>query len=329
MYPSSFRRLVFWIYFCSSFIHCESISRRELKSPAIVWGKVLNYKCNERSRSYELDPTHESKVPLQDLRALRLDEQPKLETDGFTWVSGRRIIEGEDFGQQGIRDKYKAELREDSIKIVKELTKSDQVISFTSDYRDKNSRETKNIIPAIHSDFSPRGAKHFKRELQERLLKSQNPDLMEFGKQMKKGKDVVIYNVWRPLQVVKDNHLGICKWDSLLKEDAIKFKQKIQQFDASNSFQAWRYREGQQWFFLSHQAPDEAYIFMQHDIRAAKDAHGINVPHASFNLEEEDEERSTRISFECRIVAIVDPSSNEGKPTKLNRKIKSFVNQFK
>lgn len=44
---------------------------------------------------------------------------------------------------------------------------------------------------------------------------------------------------------------------------------------------------------------------MQHDSRA-EDKHGINVPHASFMLEDGKGKFPTRASFECRVIAIVE-----------------------
>ncbi|EGF98195.1 uncharacterized protein MELLADRAFT_30153, partial [Melampsora larici-populina 98AG31] len=112
-----------------------------------------------------------------------------------------------------------------------------------------------------------------------------------------------IINVWRPVHAVQDNPLGLCKWNSLLPEDTLQAK--ITPTTAENSMQAWRYREGQDWFYLSKQQPSEVYAFMQHDSRG-ENGHGVNVPHASFTLTEDREKTFTRISFECRVIAIVD-----------------------
>ncbi|EGG06785.1 uncharacterized protein MELLADRAFT_30159, partial [Melampsora larici-populina 98AG31] len=88
-----------------------------------------------------------------------------------------------------------------------------------------------------------------------------------------------IYNVWRPIRRVHDIPLGICKWDSVSQEDVLDWG--ILPTYVANTVQAWKYRKGQSWFYLSKQRPDEVYVFMQHDSRAPN-SHGINVPHASF-----------------------------------------------
>ncbi|EGG05452.1 uncharacterized protein MELLADRAFT_64153 [Melampsora larici-populina 98AG31] len=242
-------------------------------------------------------------------------DKPNLETDGFTWVSGRHTID-QDFGYQQVQNRYKADLEDDSIRIVKDLTGSKLAISFASVYRDQYSSGSRRTIPAIHSDLSSEGVKFSERELQKKLLESKDPDQLEFGKKLKKGNDVAIYKVWRPLLPVQDNHFGISKWDSILEEDAIELDQKIKPTNPSNSFQAWKYREGQSWYFVPHQAPDEAFVFK------------INVPHASFTLEGEHGKQPTMISFETRIMTIVDSPSKEGMISKFDRKFKSLVNQF-
>lgn len=175
----------------------------------------------------------------------------------------------------------------------------------------------------MHSDMSAEGAIFFKTGFQQKLLASKYPDEVEFGKKMKEGKGVMILNVWRPLQIVQDNPLGICKWDSLLKEDAINFDKNIEATNSLNSFQPWKYRKGQQWFYMSQQTPDQVYIFVQHDSR---DGHGINVPHASFTLKGKQVSKPSRISFETRIVALVDSPSKGGTFSEWKNKFISFVN---
>ncbi|EGG12980.1 uncharacterized protein MELLADRAFT_70524 [Melampsora larici-populina 98AG31] len=167
-------------------------------------------------------------------------------------------------------------------------------------FRDHNSPETPKPLPVIHSDLSPTGAEFTKREAQEALLASEDPEHVAFGKQMSE-KHVLIVNTWKPLHTVRDNHLGFCKWNSLSKEDAIKSTITIT--DSETALQPWRYRKGQEWFYLSQQEKDEVYVFMQHDSRAG---HGINVPHASFTFKEDRNKPSTRMSFESVIIALVE-----------------------
>lgn len=324
MYSPSLQRIVFFIFFYRSFINCKSISKRELKNPGKVVGEVFEYAWEPLSKSYEEDRSKIVKVPLQDLRAMEVQDHPKLETDGFTWVSGRPSAEEVDWSTSHSKNRMREQLKADSIEIVKSLTNSKSVVVLSDDYRAHYSSEAGRILPAIHSDMSSQGAAFWKGKLREKLSESKERDQVEFLKNLKQGKDVVIYNVWRPLITVQDNHLGLCKWDSLLKEDAMKFNQNIKSTHFTNSFQPYKYREGQQWYYLSHQKPDEVFVFVQHDSRADRD--GMNIPHGSFRLPEDHKEQPTRMSYETSIMAIIEPPLNEGTRSKINRKLKSLVN---
>ncbi|EGG03100.1 uncharacterized protein MELLADRAFT_30091, partial [Melampsora larici-populina 98AG31] len=114
-----------------------------------------------------------------------------------------------------------------------------------------------------------------------------------------------ILNVWRPIQPVSDNPLGLCEWSSLSPpDDTLEYG--VEPTTASNSIQPWKYKEGQKWWYLSNMRPDEAYVFMQHD-NTAKNGHGINVPHASFKMVTDDPNISQRSSVECRVMAFFEP----------------------
>ncbi|EGG03831.1 uncharacterized protein MELLADRAFT_53163 [Melampsora larici-populina 98AG31] len=151
--------------------------------------------------------------------------------------------------------------------------------------------------------MSPDGARFMKEEIQNSLACSKDPSEITLKKHLAEGKDVIILNVWRPLCVVEDNPLGLCKWKSPSEEECPNWG--TTPTNPSNAIQAWRYMEDQEWFYLSKQKPDEVYVFLQHDSRA-EDKHGINVPHASFMLEDDHRKLPTRSSFECRVIAIVE-----------------------
>lgn len=165
--------------------------------------------------------------------------------------------------------------------------------------------------------MSPSGAKYTRRKLQEEYLNSKDTSVVQFGKYLKEGKDIVIINVWRPLREVHDNPLALCRWDSELPQDAKDWGIEVN--ESSNVIQPWKYREGQRWYFISNQTPDQVYIFMQHDSRAS-DGHGMNIPHASVALKQDVNKISRRSSFECQVIAIMEPSILET----LKKKMKSF-----
>lgn len=173
--------------------------------------------------------------------------------------------------------------------------------------------------------MSAKGAKYIKKEIKKTFLASDNQMEVELGKSLKRGQDVMLLNVWRPLRVVQDNHLGFCKWSSLSKGDRLDWG--IKPTNSENSLQAWKYSATQQWFYISKQKKDEVYVFTQHDSRA-KDGHGINVPHASFNSRSDIDHLPTRMSFESKIVAVFESTTTEGTFSKLHKQINSFFSQF-
>ncbi|KAH9811631.1 hypothetical protein DFH28DRAFT_433480 [Melampsora americana] len=294
---SLMKHLVVLSLFFYAYINCRGLSKREFKRPMTAWGEVFCAEVDEVNNEYPYDETKKLKVLLQDLHTT--PEKPHLETHGFTYVSGRNVKGVENLTK--FSDIHKAFLTADSIQLVRELTKEKLAIPYAPAFRDFTGPFEP--FPVIHSDISPEGAKFFRGILQEQFLTTKNQRVVQFGKYLEEGKQIAVYNVWRPIHVVKDNPLGLCKWDSLLPEDALP--SKIKPTNADNAIQAWNYREGQEWFYLNEQRPDEVYVFKQHDDRA-QDGHGINVPHASFSLVEDQDKVSSRISFECRVIVIVD-----------------------
>ncbi|EGG06786.1 uncharacterized protein MELLADRAFT_106271 [Melampsora larici-populina 98AG31] len=223
-------------------------------------------------------------------------------------------------------DEHYFALKEDSIQLVKKLTGAKSAVAYASVYRGDNSLDSLKPVPVIHSDMSAKGADLTKGLAQDIFLKSDDPKEVEFGKHLKLGgKNVVIYNVWRPIRTVQDNPLGICKWNSVLEEDALDLG--IIPTDVTNAPQPWKYRKGQRWFYLNKQRPDQVYVFMQHDSRAGKDGHGMNVPHASFSLRGDFSKKPTRMSFESVVFAIVDPIPPEGIFSRWAKDIKSLWNE--
>ncbi|EGG04202.1 uncharacterized protein MELLADRAFT_65053 [Melampsora larici-populina 98AG31] len=261
-------------------------------------------------------------VPLQDLRTM--NEIPDLKTDGFTWVSKRHVEGIENLKE--FSNEHNTALTDDSVKLVKDLTGAKSVLAYSSTFRHYESEKAKKPISVIHSDMSAKGAKYTKKEIKKRFLTSENPMEVELGNLLKKGQNnVMLLNVWRPLRVVQDNHLGFCKWSSLSRRDRLDWG--IKPTNPHNSLQAWKYSKSQQWFYLSKQKQDEVFVFLQHDSKA-KDHHGINVPHASFNSKSDLGQSRTRMSFESKIVVVFESPTNEGRFSKLHKQIDSFFSQF-
>lgn len=172
----------------------------------------------------------------------------------------------------------------------------------------------------IHSDISPEGVSWTKNLAALMLSFPRDQEKFEVASRIREGAQVAIYNVWRPLETVHDNHLGFCKWDPQLKEDALK--SFINPQKALDALQPWRYSERQKWFYLSQQEPHEAYIFKQHDDRAA-DHHGVNVPHASFHLQGE-RGPQRRKSFEVKIFVTFNPPATKKSPFQVKERIQNL-----
>ncbi|EGG00645.1 uncharacterized protein MELLADRAFT_67670 [Melampsora larici-populina 98AG31] len=207
-----------------------------------------------------------------------------------------------------LSDEHLEVLTANAVELVKKLTKAKLVLPHGATFRDHTSRYTRKPIPVIHSDLSPSGAKYMKNNIKQRFLQSTDPKEVQFGQY---------------LQEVEDNHLGFCAWNSLVEEDAIK--SNIIPTSAGNALQPWKYRKGQKWYYLKNQQPNEVYVFLQHDDRAA-DGHGINTPHAAFRLEDQAGE-SIRMSFDAKLIAIIDPP--ERPLSKGSKHTKSVVENFK
>ncbi|KAH9817852.1 hypothetical protein DFH28DRAFT_129374 [Melampsora americana] len=183
----------------------------------------------------------------------------------------------------------------------------------------------KDFTPIIHSDLSPKGANYLKKELKEYYYYPLT-DSDEFRKAVEDEKRVVIFNVWRPVQIVKDNPLAICDWKSLKKTDALN--SEITPTNLNNAIQPWNYKGHQKWVYVPNQKPEEVFVFIQHDSHG-KGGHGINVPHASVVLKGQEDKPSTRQSYEFRIAVIMDNESlmeeepaTEAKPVKEEQSVK-------
>ncbi|EGG08053.1 uncharacterized protein MELLADRAFT_85212 [Melampsora larici-populina 98AG31] len=266
--------------------------------PGSFIGEAYLYLGRDGDRRFHFD-YQKFDVPLQDLR--HTTEKPTLKDHGFTFVTDRHVKGLNPSNHFSHRNR--AALEADSVELVKKLTGAKRAFAFTSSFRDHRLHGP-GPNPAIHSDFSLKGATWIKEKVKRDLANSGDPSKIDFAAGMMGGADVVILKVWRPIIPVRRNHLGICKWDSILEEDAPKWK--IVPTDYDNAVQPWKYRNGQQWYFLSYQQPHEVFVMMQHD-SSAVDHHGINVPHAAFNLKGHRSELP-RPSYETKVIAIINES---------------------
>ncbi|KAH9810554.1 hypothetical protein DFH28DRAFT_489201 [Melampsora americana] len=290
---------IFLILSCHLFIRCSTVSRRHIPDPGSTVGLAWSY-TGVKNNEYVKDRDVINEVELHDLRN---DDgfMPELATNGFTYVQNRYISGIEALDK--FSPKFTEAMKEDSVKLVKDLTNAREAVCFSLGYRGGPNSESKKPFPIIHSDLSPSGAEWKKQEIQEAFLKSKDPSIYHLGDSIKRGKHLLILNVWRPVETVDDNPLAICDWTSVKKKDAHKFK--VTPSHIGNAIQAWKYQPHQKWFYLSNQKPHEVFVFMQHDSHA-QDKHGMNVPHASMIMSGPGSGIPTRTSYEFRIAVVLD-----------------------
>ncbi|KAH9821257.1 hypothetical protein DFH28DRAFT_1079304 [Melampsora americana] len=221
--------------------------------------------------------------------SLAADQIPDLKKGGFTWVFGRHVAGIEDFAQ--ISDAHKAALKLNLVEFVQKLTVAQTVYAYESAFRDQTSPGSHQAVSVIHFNMSLDGSKYMKHIEQKVILRFTDPMEVKFKKYMKTGKDIAIMHVWRLIHIVQDNHLGLHKWNTLLKEEALEFEIKPE--GNLMTPQAW-----------SKIRPN-AFAFMQHNSRVA-DGHETNVPNASFTLQEDCGKPPTQICFEAKVVAIIN-----------------------
>lgn len=131
-----------------------------------------------------------------------------------------------------------------------------------------------NRAPAhsVHSDFSPAGAL--------RNLESVISDPDEREELLKHR--VLAINVWRPLKTVQRDPLAICDWATLdWRKDRVTNRMVLPH--GWHEMGKYAFREGQEWYYLSQQRPQEALIFTQFDSESEQAGEGgTTVPHTAF-----------------------------------------------
>lgn len=272
-------------------------SRRNLKDLDITQGLVQT--C-EKSDSTKKPTIKTLKIPLHNLRLL--DNRPDIKTSGFTYVLREFPSESSDFDPSS--NKLKDALRKDALDLIAELTKSKVVFCYSSNTRglDQTLGSGK-PYRATHSDMSLQGAIFNKSPLlmqKLQVLKDRHPSTS--SDHDGENARVVIFNVWRPLRKVYRDPLAICDWQTVSDGDAIHSNTEVT--SAKDAAQIWGYTQHQKWYYLPEQELNEVFVFVQHD-SAAKNDHGMNVPHASPQLSDIPEDAPQRVSYEFRIAAIV------------------------
>ncbi|KAH9817853.1 hypothetical protein DFH28DRAFT_1106135 [Melampsora americana] len=306
MYCLLFQSCVLLIFSFQSFVSCRNVFKRQLTDPCTTWGRADTC-AGVIDNQYRTDLGSSTDILLHDLRKC---DAPILQKDGFTVVKRSPNLHK----LTPFSNSYKAALQRDSIQLVKDLTGSSMAICFS--YADRGASDEDSLGPysLIHSDLSIKGAESLKEELERKYIKSPYKRDRKFGQSIKDGKRLVVFNVWRPIKIVKDNPLAICDWNSIKEEDKMEFG--LKPTSHGNAIQTWKYGDHQRWVYLPDQKPEEVFVFIQHDSHG-KDGHGINVPHASVVLKGQEDKPSSRQSYEFRIAVIMKDSNEPGLLQKL------------
>ncbi|KAH9813489.1 hypothetical protein DFH28DRAFT_341813 [Melampsora americana] len=297
---------IFFVLIFQSFIRCGTLLKDKLPGQSLTEAYTNSFTRMKSDPSKRTFPN--TKLRLHNLRDPD-EPTPELTTNGYT-ISTRNmplLPYYEPFSED-----YTNYLKADSIKLIEELTGSSNMFCYSFGHRGGPGTESKGFLPIIHSDLSPEGATYWTQELKEHHHYSIT-DSDEFRKAVVDEKRLVIFNVWRPVQIVKDNPLAICDWKSLKKTDALNLK--FTPTDLNNAQQAWKYAAHQKWGYVPNQKPKEVFVFIQHDSHG-KDGHGMNVLHASVVLEGQ-QGTFTRQSYEFRIAVIMTDSNQSGLLQKL------------
>lgn len=112
---------------------------------------------------------------------------------------------------------------------------------------------------------------------------------------------IIAMNVWRPLKTVRKDPLAVCDWKSVDYErdwiaDRLIFP------DGSWSEPGMvMHNDSHQWYYLSHQTPEEPLLFVQYD--SAKEG-GMSAAHVSF-VDDEYVNDAARESIEIKMFAFV------------------------
>lgn len=116
------------------------------------------------------------------------------------------------------------------------------------------------------------------------------------------GNIFTMASVWKPLRgPVRDWPLAICDPSTVALRDLHPGDLVYDDYVVEN--QQLHYADDQKWYYLSDQAPDEAWVFVQSDTGTTKAKAGV--PHSSFPMLSGDEEQLPRESVEIRCLVYI------------------------
>ncbi|KAG0146908.1 hypothetical protein CROQUDRAFT_715304 [Cronartium quercuum f. sp. fusiforme G11] len=245
---------------------------------------------------------------MTDLRTVK--GRPDLETDGFTYVTNRKVA-GLEVSDTLTEEDIKI-LIDDSIQLAKELTGAKVAIPFFPITRHNTAGETEDTFHEVHSDYTLEFVKEAINMYNGFVQVGPSPpsvdpnDIDEFNKLVKAGERALLLNVWRPIRTVESVPLGLVSWKSV-EPTKNMWPHEYCAERKGYKRQYWTYNSKHKWFYTSNQEPEEVYVMLQHE-NSGIDGHGVHVPHVAFHHPETKEGAAGRFSFDIRLaLAGVNP----------------------
>lgn len=160
----------------------------------------------------------------------------------------------------------------------------------------------------MHSDFTPDRVTMELKPWTTSYDGSSDEEVQRFAKLVSEGKRYIIFNVWIPLETVKDYALALCSPNSVKPEE----KSQGTDFNSVAKIVFWKYNKNHKWFYLSSQTPKEALVFISYDSKSGQNLY--SVPHASFKDPRQKNKDGIRKSFETRVIAVFEEGNEDLLP---------------
>ena len=252
----------------------------------VVRGEKATFYAGDRERSYWPGEDHE--VRIHDIRAEK--DRLAFDRNGFVVVEETSPVSDFD-GADGL-----AAYCRYCERTVQRLTGADKVISFGAIRRTSATGTHGHNQPAngAHVDYGARTVADYTRLL-----------LPEDEARERLARRHMLFNLWRPLDVVESAPFTVCDASTVRREDL--FPSEIVGGLGGVDFSLWgwnlAYRPDHRWCWLPRQQPDEMLVFKLFD--TDDDAVQFTA-HTSFNPPHVPSDAAPRESIELRTIAFFD-----------------------
>jgi len=191
----------------------------------------------------------------------------------------------EDVLLPNVREAVKTFLKADIVHILEYKLRKRDARFPTSDIKDYDNSQP---IIGAHVDYTPSEVVRILG-----YVRDNEADAM-------KGKRIQALNVWSPLKgPLRDWPLCVCDASSVAEDD-LQTADVIYPDRVAENFQVC-HSEGQRWYYIKDQMPDELLVFRATDTEKPT---STAVPHCSFQITDHSPESPLRESIEMRVVII-------------------------